>query len=168
MKTGRDAKLCWRWVLSLILLCSLAYFLFLSHDVYLWQLSRSLTALKHPQHTQRVAVVKDLGLLVANGNHCDYFVAEMRSYSGDLSPDSIEKFYRNSQIWNPLNRRYERVSVGVVENGGIKSDEDWTGTGDFLKDYFKSYLPRKLSNQKLYFVLFLDVGNSTGCDLRCT
>ncbi|HEX8235592.1 MAG TPA: hypothetical protein VF600_06515 [Abditibacteriaceae bacterium] len=164
---NRKAKILLIYASGVTCLLALTYLLVWSHDVSLWQLSRSLTSVKHPPNTNRVAFMKNLGLLVANGNHSDYFVAEMRSYSSNLSPRAIERFYQGTNIWNPLNRRHERVSVGVIENGRIRSNEDLTEAGDFLKHYFKPFLPRTLTNQKIYFVFFLDVGNGTGCDIRC-
>ena len=154
------------WAVAFVVCFLPAYFLVFSHDVYLWQLNRSLAAVNHPPSTKRISSSKDLGLLAGNSNHCDYFVAELRSCN-NLSPKQIETFYKNTKIWNPLNRRNERVSVGVIEKGRINTNEDWTGAGNFLKDYFKTNLPQKLNNQKLYFVFFLDVGNETGCDIRC-
>jgi hypothetical protein len=154
------------WSVALLLLVVPAYFLVFSHDLYLQQLNRSLAGINHPLDTKLISSSKDLGLLVGNSNHCDYFVAELRNYN-NLSPKQIETFYKDTKIWNPLNRRRERVSIGIIEKGKIRSNEDWMGAGDFLKDYFKAHLPQKLGNQRLYFVFFLDVGNEVGCDVRC-
>jgi hypothetical protein len=150
---------------GLLLVLGASYRLVFSHDFYLWQLSRSLAAADHPSQTRHIAFAKDIGLLVGNSNHCDYFVGELRSYE-EQSKKEIEAFYKDAFIWNPLNRRKEHISIGFVENGKISSNADWLGAPEFLKDHFTPYL-RRTKNQKLYFIFFLDVGNEVGCDVRC-
>jgi hypothetical protein len=157
------------WLAGLAVPLLLGYLLVWSHDVSLWQMSRSIAAVSHPPNTKRISSVKDLGLLAGNGNHCDYFVAEMRSYN-NLTRKEIEAWYKNTKIWNPLKWRFERVSIGVIENNRIRmklKDEDWIGLPDYLRSHFKSRWPQPSSSQKFYFVAFLDLGNETGCDLRC-
>jgi hypothetical protein len=133
----------------------------------LWQLQRSIATLSNPPNTKLIASAKDIGLLVGNGNHCDYFVAQLRSYPASISSKQIQEFYKNTKIWNPLSRQLETISIGIIKDGKIESNEDWTGTGPFLQEYFQRNLPKKLTNQHLYFVLFLDGGYGTACDIRC-
>ena len=39
-------------------------------------------AISHPSGTERVRYESRFGLLVGNGNHCDYFAGELRTYAG--------------------------------------------------------------------------------------
>lgn len=168
---SKDKKFIWAivlfWLTFFVCAFTLAYFAFLKHDFYLWQLQHSVATINNPPRTKRIASTKDLGLLAGNGNHCDYFVAQLRSFPESMSPKQIQNFYKNTKIWNPLNRQYEIISVGIIKDGKIESNEDWTGIGKFLQEHFHERLPNKLTNQRLYFVFFFDGGYDTTCDIRC-
>jgi hypothetical protein len=168
---SKDKKIVWSivlvWSIPIICAFTLAYFAFLQHDFYLWQLQRSVATINNPPNTKSIASAKDIGLLVANGNHCDYFVAQLRSFPENMTSKQIQLFYKNSKIWNPLNRRTEIVSIGVIKNGRIESNEAWTGISPFLQSYFHKNLPRQLKDQHFYFVFVLDIGNAVACDIRC-
>ncbi|MCE5322729.1 hypothetical protein LLG46_05350 [bacterium] len=77
-----------------------------SHDWNLMRLRHRFLRIEHPAGTKLVMKKSDLGLLIAASNHMDYFVGEMRSYSG--SQARIRRFYSNKTIWNPIaGRRYD-------------------------------------------------------------
>jgi hypothetical protein len=168
---SKDKKIVWAivqvWLIPIICVFTVAYFAFLKHDFYLWQLQCSVATINNPPRTKLIASAKDLGLLAGNGNHCDYFVAQLRSFPEDMSPKQIQNFYQNTKIWNPLNRQKEIISVGIVKNGKIESNGDWTGIGKFLQEHFHEHLPHNLTNQHLYFVFFFEGGYDTACDIRC-
>jgi hypothetical protein len=51
----------------------------LPHDLKLVQVKKQYRALSHPAASRAIAFEADLGLLEGNGNHCDYFVGELRA-----------------------------------------------------------------------------------------
>lgn len=63
----------------------------LPHDVHLISVERRYRAIAHPPDSRSLARESDLGLLEGNGNHCDYFVGELRATH--LTRAELEKFY---------------------------------------------------------------------------
>jgi hypothetical protein len=51
----------------------------LPHDLHQLQLRREYRTLLHPAPGRVLASEADMGLLEGNGNHCDYFVGELRT-----------------------------------------------------------------------------------------
>jgi hypothetical protein len=96
------------------------------NSLHLWQLERQLKSLQQPSGTARVAFRSDVGLLVGNGNHCDFFVGELRSYSGPRA--AIEQHYRDLRVFNPVTQKNETIDVIFVD--------DWKIPGAHLPDEF--------------------------------
>ena len=80
-----------RWITiitGLVLVGILTVFLFpiirdsLIHNLRLSRMKRLLDEISHPDNTEYIFSRSVLGLLAGNGNHCDYFVGEMRSFKG--------------------------------------------------------------------------------------
>ncbi|MDQ3814525.1 MAG: hypothetical protein M3347_11310 [Armatimonadota bacterium] len=129
------------------------------------QVENSFAQLKHPAQSTLVRRVSDVGLLIGNSNHCDFFVGELRSYTG--TQQQILNFYKRSQTWHSLpdtgqaGKHIVFVSQGVIPKSahlpyGYQKSEDWSITS-------------QMKRQQLYLVYFLDVGvMNAGCDLRCT
>lgn len=156
------------WIFGLGLLLGAAYVLGLNNSLHLWQLERAVASVRHPPQTRRLAQSKKLGLLVGNGNHCDFFVAELRDYSQtNLTPRQIRAFYARTKIWNPLDERYENVDVATVENGVLRASHDWDGTEQFIAHRFGRNWPRSLAKQKVYVLFNFSIGYDPGCDIRC-
>ena len=63
----------------------------LPHQAHLWGLQRKYRALVHPPDSRSLARESELGLLEGNGNHCDYFVGEVRVTR--LSVVQVNAFY---------------------------------------------------------------------------
>lgn len=154
----------------------LLFGLFLLTPLYnnfrLLKLEQNFAAMSHLPLSKFVARTKDVGLF-GNGNHCDFFVAELRSFSG--SPNAARKFY-------------ESIRVAVPNN----ADEDFQGVKDGTQPVEIIFLPSPLpanyrwkyhyndtwdlshlAGQKyLYIVLILNSGESysweSWCDSRCT
>lgn len=64
----------------------------------LWRFEQHFAALSHPPQSKFIERKKAVGLF-GNGNHCDFFVAELRSFSG--SQHNIRNFYHPIRIIVP-------------------------------------------------------------------
>jgi hypothetical protein len=150
------------FIAAIVLCYALLYPFAFVHDTYLESLRISVRNLKHPVTTSHIAFSSKLGLLSGNGNHCDYFVAEMRSYTGNKQ--QILAAYKQTRVWNPMRKQWFPVSIGFVESGKIRSNAEYSVMPELLERKFQ----RNLSGQQnVYFVVFFDVGHEVGLDMRC-
>jgi hypothetical protein len=128
------------------------------------QVENSFARLNHPAQSTLVKRVSAVGLLIGNSNHCDFFVGELRSYTG--TQQLVRNFYSQSQSWRSLPDTDQAsgsivfLSQGVIPEStqlpySYQDSEDWGITPE-------------LKRQQLYLLYFLDVGVlNAGCDLRC-
>ena len=114
--------------------------------------------MRHPENTSRISLHKRVGLISGNGNHCDYFVGEMRRFQGER--EEIEGFYAGREVAG------EPVFVAFVENGEFSELDRWSMPGglDDPRDWLDSLAD---SLEKVYVVYILDVGYEPGFDIRC-
>lgn len=63
----------------------------IAHEQKLWRLEGSFRDVTHPAATALVTKRSRVGLLLGNGNHCDYFVGELRRTA--LSKELIREAY---------------------------------------------------------------------------
>lgn len=80
------------------------------------EMEESLRAIAHPDGTESVKVEKAVGLLIGCGNHRDFFVGELRTFSGNR--DEIRAFYAGITIHNPVSDAAQAVEVAFVEPDG--------------------------------------------------
>ena len=130
-----------------------------ANNLQLRRYERAFGNLGHPSATTVIASRSAVGLLSGNSNHCDFFVGEMRRYSGD--PHRVLAYYAHRQVAN------HTVSVAFVTGGELAEPGLW-------------FLPQNLrhpaqwlghpagASDQLYIVLVLDVGHDPGWDLRCS
>ena len=111
----------------------------------LWRMERQLTSLPHPSNSARVRLRSRVGLLCGNGNHCDYFVGELRTIEGPKT--AIEDHYRGLHIRNPVTGTDEGVEILFVENGEIP--EAW------LPDEFSSIRGWELNDSEARRPMYL-------------
>jgi hypothetical protein len=112
------------WIITILVSCSIlcAAFLFpfvkdsLLHDYAFYQETQAFRRLKHPAGTSLVSSKKFLGLYLGNGNHCDYFLGELRRYSSD--EQTIKAFYAGRTSADP------EVGIMFLENGEFP-DNAW-------------------------------------------
>jgi hypothetical protein len=114
--------------------------------------------MEHPLGTSELSF-RSMVTLVGNGNHCDYFVGEMRQFTGERQ--AIIDFYEGQEVHG------QPVFVAFVENG------------EFPHETSLRYLPQGLDNPKnwldspfgslenVYVVYVFDIGNDAGLDFRC-
>jgi hypothetical protein len=75
-------------------------------------------SLPHPTNTHSLGFEKRFGLLVGNGNHCDFFLGEIRTYNS--SKEAVEKYYSAVIFKNPKSGLDEDVEISFIENGAFQ------------------------------------------------
>ena len=133
---------------------------FLLHDYTLYREVKAFRQIEHPAGTSRITFKKYLGLYLGNGNHCDYFIGELRRYTGEQQ--SIESFYSDKVVADL------GVGVAFVENG------------EFPEQFRQWNLPYRLDSlsvwldspteprDHLYLVYIFDIDLDPGWDIRCS
>lgn len=151
-------------VLAVPLIVVLWFYVF-AHDWNLWKLDRSFRLINHPTGTMCVVHKRELGLLIGNGNHCDYFVGELRTYS--VSKPKVSQFYERMTVLNPVSGKKEGLEVAFIDNGevrGYKYPE--FEVPDPIVEMARS-LKQKHDKNRYYIVYILDAGHDVGLDIRC-
>lgn len=138
------------------------WFYVFSHDWNLWRLGRQFGRLSHPSGTHVVENKRELGLLIANSNHIDYFVGQLRSYTGPR--ERVLAYYRGKTVWNPISKRRQAVEVVFVAGfvRGDMVDLAWPFPVVDMVDRWK----KRRSGDGLYIVYVFDPGYPCGLDLR--
>lgn len=93
------------------------YFLFgdaTANDLRLWQITRQLEALPQPPGTILISTNAAVGLLVGNGNHCDFFAGAV--YRSQSSAEAIEQHYEGRQFENPLSGKNEEWDITILKD----------------------------------------------------
>ncbi len=130
----------------------------LSHNWNLWRLRNSLASVHHPARTSSLKFVQDVGNLAGTGNQIDYFVGEVRTYSG--SKTQVKSFYSGLKVWNPAARGFERPQVIFADDTSQEAESlAWSQE---VNDW--SLFPA--NNQKAYVVYVFDGGYGPGLDIR--
>ena len=133
---------------------------YLVHDYKLEREAWAFKQLEHPPGTSRIAFQKYLDLYVGNSNHCDYFVGELRQYTGDSQ--AIESFYADKVV-DGLG-----VSVAIARNGDLLEElqqSDMPFQFDNLPVWSTSSAPAR---DHLYLVYIFDINFDPGWDIRCS
>lgn len=124
-----------------------------------WQLSRKLGTVAHPAGTAHVHSRRQVGLLTGNGNHCDYFAGELRTYSGSRA--ELLAFYSGKELQSPLGRHQAEVQVAFFE--ASTRNERLPHAHDEPTEWGLS--PE--AADRFYVVYLFDGGHDPGYDLRC-
>lgn len=82
------------------------------HNKKLSDLEDSFNTLKHPSGSTFVDNFSRVGLFLGNGNHTDYAVIEVRSFTGDY--DNVVQFYATQEIDTPFGFK-STVDIDNVE-----------------------------------------------------
>lgn len=158
--------------------CSLFLFNPLN-DVRLWQFELDFQQIAHPPDSERLATASRLGLLAGNGNHCDFYVGEMRWTR--LSREDVQTHYAGATIPVAIvgdegmpHDAGARVNLRIVFVEGEEIVEGSASAGflglvpyslDMVSEWgveLEDY-PEGL----LYIVQAFDIGYTAGLDLRC-
>ena len=86
-----------------------------SHNLDL--MKKRIEALPHPDQSEPVLTHSRVGLLIGNGNHCDYFVGHVRSFDGNK--DLIQNHYSNFTFLNPVTERYEDWDILFFDDASL-------------------------------------------------
>jgi hypothetical protein len=116
-----------------------------THDRTLGDLENRWGKLRHPPGTEQITVRSELGLLLGNGNKCDYFVGEARSTSE--TKETIRAHYaREAQRAPGRFKEYDlRVTFfdeeedplfGFFLPAGLTRPGDWGISGEGLDDSY--------------------------------
>ena len=114
----------------------------------------------HPQGTKLIKRQKAFGLLTGSGSHCDYFVGEVRSYSG--SQEDILDFYDEMRLEN-----YGYVWVVFPEDGRLPEEAHVLLPHSLRSLDAWQLAPEDLVRDDLYIVYYLGLGPGSSYDFRC-
>lgn len=138
----------------------------ISSGINNWKMRSTLSsfqAINHPASSKLIHATNAIGLLVGNGNHCDFFVGELRTSTASRA--AIEKHYQSARVWNPITNRYttSEVQVSFIQKGQAVHDLD-----KYLLGQFETKIPPSTPGRQSYIVFFFDGGDDhIGCDIRC-
>lgn len=148
-----------------IIISIVLWFGIFSHDWNLLLLRRNYAKLKHPSGTHIIAENSKLGLLIANSNHIDYFVGELRSYTGSRS--DIRRFYKTKTVWNPIAHQQQNVELQFVDELNVDEYTDLSVPDpiiDIINKFSGKHAPG--NRNKLYVIYVFDPGYPCGLDIR--
>ena len=77
--------------------------------------SAAFRRVDHPTGSVRVDAQRRIGLLTGNGNHCDFFVGEVRRFDGDR--EDLRSFYGSQTV-----RGVGSLRLAFVDDGGFAAD----------------------------------------------
>jgi len=108
------------------------------------QFESAVVNLPHPANTRPIDSQSRVGLLHGNGNHCDFFAGQLRSFEGDF--EDIQAHYESVTFRNPVYDRDESVEVQLVQPGDLPYDDivTWNvsandGESIFLVSIYRNY-----------------------------
>lgn len=130
------------------------------HDRQLRALRRDFARLRHPPGTRLIGSKAVVGLLSGNGNHCDYFVGDLRTSAG-LTRDALRHWYASHEAGH-------EVFVIPFRPGSGGRDEARPYAlpegPDNLGGWFA--LPSSLNGDAGYVVYYHE-SDDPGHDIRC-
>jgi hypothetical protein len=131
---------------------------FLVHDYALYRYAREFRQMAHPADTTLVSYKTALGLITGNGNHCNYFIGELRRYNGDKQ--ALLSFYDTE--------RFAGLGSGLlfIENGAFPADA-WESLPHGLDQLSAWLRPPTKATDPLYLVFTLHIDLNAGWDIRC-
>jgi hypothetical protein len=144
---------------------ALLYFLFgdaVANDLRLWQITRQLNTLPQPPGTTQISTHAVVGLLVGNGNHCDFFAGAV--YRSQSSIEAIQQHYEGRQFQNPVTGMNENWQITILKNKD-SFDSLWLPY-DFDHPEAWELTPESYSNGTLFLIHAMRSYNANG-DFRC-
>ncbi len=148
-----------------LILCGLgSYEAYFKDDFTLSRVAKSFQELRHPAGSRLIARSKNLGLLLGNGNHCDYFVGELRTST--LSQSEIEDFYEGETVLNPLTKRHEHIFLAFRSSPGKFEAERFDNLPYSDDAAFENAMAQAPAGA--YIVFFFAGGYGPGLDMRCS
>ena len=135
------------------------------HNRKLERMKEAFSSLRHPAGTARITLKKKVGLLSGNGNHCDYFVGELRSYSGDTN--AVGEWYKGLKVKGPDGSLYG-LDVLFLKDGDF-TDPDAGWRLPYCCDEPSEWGYETESWRKDFYIVFCFLGGfeESGGDWRC-
>ncbi|WP_395733574.1 hypothetical protein [Prosthecobacter sp.] len=102
---------------GVLLILGLLYFLCgdtIANDLRLSKITRQLDTLPQPPGTILISTKAAVGLLVGNGNHCDFFAGAV--YRSQSSAEAIQQHYEGRQFQNPLSGKNEEWDITILKD----------------------------------------------------
>ena len=81
---------------------------------HLHQLERALAEVPTPPDTEQLDTHSGVGILVGNGNHCDFFVGTV--FRSSSTSDSIRQHYAGRTFISPITSKQEQFDVTILTN----------------------------------------------------
>lgn len=100
------------WVVPVLAVLFMLFADRLTNDLRLWQIERQLKAIHPPPETKEISSHSAVGLLVGNGNHCDFFAGIV--YRSQRNSDTIQAHYNDTRFLNPVTGEHEKLSVTIL------------------------------------------------------
>lgn len=146
-----------RYVILLILAIFLWQNLF-CHDYNLFRFKMEFMRITHPPETVLISRISEVGLLAANGDHCDYLVGEVRGYN--CSKQQVVEYYRKMHVYNEMQHKYEDVEIVFFDE-----EKENLINEQYIPDPILDLLHSDYG--KKYVVYIFDGGYGAGIDIRC-
>jgi len=127
----------------------------ISRDLTLQTLETAYKTIQHPAQTGPLAFQAVFWNDAANGKGCNFFVGEIRTYSGE--PVGILSAYATQNVKNA-----GTIQVVFIERGTIPADET-SGISPALRALESWAIPSSQLEQPLYLVYIFKSDNSLDC-----
>lgn len=132
------------------------------HNWTLQRFSGSLAAMQHSPESTLVQTLNDVGNFGPTGNQCEYFIAQVRCYTGPKK--RIQDLYEGAKLKSPVTGFWKPVQLGFIENGAVQN-------GESLPTQYRNpqswAIPSGTMCPKLFIVFARDGGHDPGLDYRC-
>lgn len=105
----------------IILLLALPFTPRIYNNVLVWDFTQEYKSeVSHPPGTERILLDNDVGVLLGNGDHCDFVLYEIRSHK-NVSIENIEKFYKDKFMKVKTRSGVEDARISVYSSERFKS-----------------------------------------------
>jgi hypothetical protein len=133
-----------------------------SNNLTLARIEGEFEEISHPPNTRLVSQRSAVGLLAGNSNHCDYFVGQLRTYSGNR--DILHEYYEKQKSIDP----YGPVELLFIDDEPLYSFSE--NPLDHLSYEFSdpaAWSDADITADEHYFVYVFLIGFAPGRDPRC-
>jgi hypothetical protein len=135
---------------------------YFTNNRQLHQIENALTAIPIPPQTQRLVTRSAVGLLVGNGNHCDFFAGTV--FRSSSPPDLVRQHYAGRTFLNPVTGKKEQVDAMIVSNVEAWNSQSLPASYESLQGWDLS--PQKLSEGTVFLVSIMRSYKANN-DCRC-
>ncbi len=142
--------------------CGLALLILpmLLHNHHLVGVEEAFSLINHPENTHPLGGVSRVGLLVGSGNHCDFFVGQVRSTTEDW--ESVAMHYHT------LGRKFAfDLAVSKFEDGVLQVERDAIRPPFDLESLSGWGVEKAPQGEWIYAVYVADPGHAPEHDYRC-